>query len=313
MKTKIIFPIRYVARQTGLSTHLIRVWEKRYQAVIPQRTDTNRRIYTEGDIKRLQLLKKAVKVGHNISQVANLTSEDLMRLINLDSPDVVDVSSDIEQKSLDATYFFRLSLASVVNLDAAGLEDTLDQAAVHLTKLELIDDVIVPLCKEMGELWKRGDQKVITEHLAVPVIRAFLWDLLRSTQVSEESPKIVISTPSGQMHELGALTIALIACESGWRPLYFGPNLPAEEIAAAVAYTKALAVALSTTLQADNHRLLLELKKLRRYLSNDTAILIGGQAASGIADLLDSIGIQYVTDVAGFRQALDNFIKSRRD
>jgi DNA-binding transcriptional MerR regulator len=139
------------------------VWEKRYQAVIPQRTDTNRRIYTEGDIKRLQLLKKAVEVGHNISQVANLNSEELMRLINLDSPDVADASSDIEQKSLDATYFFRLSLASVVNLDVAGLETTLDQAAVHLTKLELIDDLIVPLCREMGESWKRGDQKVITE------------------------------------------------------------------------------------------------------------------------------------------------------
>ncbi|MGD8522039.1 MAG: MerR family transcriptional regulator [Desulfobacterales bacterium] len=313
MKTRIVFPIRYAARQTGLTTHLIRVWEKRYQAVIPQRTDTNRRIYTEGDIKRLQLLKKAVEVGHNISQVANLNSEELMRLINLDSPDVADASSDIEQKSLDATYFFRLSLASVVNLDVAGLETTLDQAAVHLTKLELIDDLIVPLCREMGESWKRGDQKVITEHLAVPVIRAFLWDLLRSTQISEASPKIVISTPSGQMHELGALTIALIACESGWHPLYFGPNLPADEIAAAVAYTKALAVALSTTLQADHHRLLLELKKLRRYLSDDTAILIGGQAASGIADFLGSIGIQYATDAANFRQALDNFIKSRHD
>jgi methanogenic corrinoid protein MtbC1 len=115
------------------------------------------------------------------------------------------------------------------------------------------------------------------------------------------------------MHELGALTIALIACESGWHPLYFGPNLPADEIAAAVAYTKALAVALSTTLQADHHRLLLELKKLRRYLSDDTAILIGGQAASGIADFLGSIGIQYATDAANFRQALDNFIKSRHD
>jgi methanogenic corrinoid protein MtbC1 len=280
---------------------------------VPRRTDTNRRIYSEGDIKRLQLLKKAVEAGHSISQVANLTSEELMRLINLDSPDVSGISSDMGRRSLDATYFYELSLASAVHLDAAGLEATLYQAAVHLTKLELIDDVIVPLCIKIGELWERGDLKIISEHMATPVIRAFLWDLLRATQVPEVSSKIVISTPSGQMHELGALTIALIACESGWRPLYFGPNLPVEEIAAAVAYTEARAVALSTTHQMDNHRLSLELKKLRRYLSDDIAILIGGQAASGIADLIDSVGIQVLRDAVGFRLALDNLLDSRHD
>jgi methylmalonyl-CoA mutase cobalamin-binding subunit len=115
------------------------------------------------------------------------------------------------------------------------------------------------------------------------------------------------------MHELGALTIALIASESGWRPFYFGPNLPAEEIAAAVTYKEADAVALSITHRADNHRLSLELKKLRRYLNDNIPMLIGGQAASGIADFLGSIGIQYATDAANFRQALDNFIKSRHD
>jgi DNA-binding transcriptional MerR regulator/methanogenic corrinoid protein MtbC1 len=313
MNSNIVFPIRYVARQTGLTTHLIRVWERRYRAVIPQRTDSNRRIFTEGDIRRLQLLKKTVDAGHNISQVANLTSEELMQLINLDSPDIAGGSSDAKKKPLDATYFCKLSLASVTHLDPAGLEATLDQAAVHLTKPELINDVIVPLCRKMGELWKRGDLKVITEHLAIPVIRAFLWNLLRLTQVSEGSSKIVISTPSGEMHELGALTIALIASESGWRPFYFGPNLPAEEIAAAVTYKEADAVALSITHRADNHRLSLELKKLRRYLNDNIPMLIGGQAASGIAELLDSIGIQVLTDAAGFGLALSNLFDSQQD
>ena len=111
MKTKNIFPIRYVVRQSGLTAHVIRVWERRYQAVVPRRTDTNRRLYSESDVKRLQLLKKAVDAGHSISQVANMNAEELMRLINLELPDVPEVSAGIEPRSLDTTYFYEISLS----------------------------------------------------------------------------------------------------------------------------------------------------------------------------------------------------------
>jgi methanogenic corrinoid protein MtbC1 len=184
---------------------------------------------------------------------------------------------------------------------------------VHLTRPELIDDVIVPLCRKIGELWKQGDLKIINEHMVTPIIRAFLWDMLRSTQLPDASPKIVISTPLGQPHELGALTIALIAGESGWRPLYFGPSLPAEEIAAAVTYTEARAVALSITHQMDTHQMSLELKKLRRYLSADIVVLIGGQRASTVTDLLDPIDIQVLENAERFRLALDTLLASRHD
>jgi len=305
MKTKNLFPIRYVVRQTGLTAHLIRVWEKRYQAVVPQRTDSNRRLYSEGDIKRLQLLKRAVEAGHSISQVANLDLDELLRLIDLGVSDVTKISSDAERISLNASHFYEISLATVINLDASGLETALDQAAVHLTRLQLINGVIVPLCRKIGELWKQGNLKVINEHMATPVIRAFLWDMLHATQVSEVSPKIVITTPLGQMHELGAMVIALITSESGWRSLYFGPSLPAEEIAAAVANTKAQAVALSITHQTDTHQLNLELKKLRRYLNKDMAILIGGQGASVFTDLFKPVDIQVLKDIDSYRSSLD--------
>ena len=68
----------------------------------------------------------------------------------------------------------------------------------------------------MGELWKQGELKIIHEHLATPVIRAFLWNMLRTNEIAELSPKLVIATLLGQRHELGALTIAITACESGW-------------------------------------------------------------------------------------------------
>ena len=62
--------IKVAARRCGLSTHVIRVWEKRYDAVSPDRTDTNRRLYSEQEIERLKLLRAATLSGHSIGNVA---------------------------------------------------------------------------------------------------------------------------------------------------------------------------------------------------------------------------------------------------
>jgi DNA-binding transcriptional MerR regulator/methylmalonyl-CoA mutase cobalamin-binding subunit len=312
MKKKYVYPIRYVAQQTGLSTHLIRVWEKRYQAVVPKRTDTNRRVFSGEDIERLKVLRTAVRIGNSISQIADLSSEELIQLVKLDVSDASTVSAAREPDSLDATYFFNQSLSNVLNFDSKGLESVLDRAAVYLSKMELIKAVVEPLCQKIGELWEQGELKVINEHMTTTVIQSFLWNLLRSAEVSETSPKIVIATPAGHQHELGAVAIALIACESNWQSLYFGPSLPAEEIAAAVTYTDARAVALSITYLEDSHQLNIEIKKLRRYLGDDITIFIGGQGAPPLAGFFDGPKIQILKDVDSFRIAIDN-LRKRQD
>src|SRR5262245_49115369 len=77
-------PIRIVARRTGLSAHVIRIWEKRYQAVVPLRTGTNRRYYSSDDIEKLMLLRRAILAGRSISQVAHLPLNALRDLVKED-------------------------------------------------------------------------------------------------------------------------------------------------------------------------------------------------------------------------------------
>ena len=55
------YAMKVVTRRTGLTSHAIRVWEKRYNAVEPERTDTNRRLYSEADIERLIDLHRATQ------------------------------------------------------------------------------------------------------------------------------------------------------------------------------------------------------------------------------------------------------------
>ena len=86
MNDDLRYPINYASRQTGLTAHQIRAWERRYAAVVPERTASNRRMYSEADIVRLKLLTKARQSGHSLEQLAALSSEDLMRLLNADTP-----------------------------------------------------------------------------------------------------------------------------------------------------------------------------------------------------------------------------------
>ncbi|MGD9051316.1 MAG: MerR family transcriptional regulator, partial [Desulfobacterales bacterium] len=76
-----IHPIGFVARQTGLSAHVIRAWEKRYGAVQPGRTSTGRRLYSNSDIQHLKLLQQAAGIGHRIAQLSELDDKTLLAII----------------------------------------------------------------------------------------------------------------------------------------------------------------------------------------------------------------------------------------
>ena len=129
-----------------------------------------------------------------------------------------------------------------------------------------------------------------------------MW--LRAVVVAETSPKIVVAAPVGQWHETGALVVALTAAESGWSSLYFGPNLPAEEIAAAVEIrnTVAKAIALSISHRIEIASIVRELRKLRNYcLSLSVQIYV---VVYGIAELkprIDPIGVKRIENVEKFQ------------
>lgn len=77
MKDSIQYPINVVSKLTGLSSHLIRAWEKRYNAVEPSRTGTNRRVYSDEAVEKLKLLKLLTSKGYSIGNIASLSGPRL--------------------------------------------------------------------------------------------------------------------------------------------------------------------------------------------------------------------------------------------
>lgn len=312
---KKIYPMNIVARRTGLTTHVIRVWEKRYGAVTPERTPTNRRLYSEADIERLRLLRLAGEQGHSIGQVATMPSEVLGELLarELARPASGGNGGDLlrrtqgrgsETGAPEAEELLGLALEAIERLDAGGLEHALGRASLALSRPALIEQVIAPLLQAVGEGWEHGTLRVAHEHMTTAVARTFLANLMGAYAAPQGSPLLVAATPAGQLHELGALTAAVTAAAEGWRVLYLGPSLPAEEIALAAQTHGARAVALSLVYPPDDPLTPGELTRLGRLLGGQTALLVGGQAAAAYRRLVEEAGGVLLADLAQLREKL---------
>ncbi|MCG3149799.1 MAG: HTH-type transcriptional repressor CarH [Verrucomicrobiae bacterium] len=303
-------PIKVVTRRTGLSPHVIRVWERRYRAVNPERSGTNRRLYSDEEIERLGLLRRLTESGHAISQIAALPGVDLEKLLATDSKSRVisaaplaarPVSATTVAKPLDAIH---ACLSAVEQLDATELDALLHQAAITHSQPVLLEKILVPLMTIIGDRWRDGSLRPVHEHLASVVVRNFLTSVGGAYAPHEAAPRLIVTTPVGQLHEIGALLVTASAAAEGWQVIYLGPNLPAEEIAAATAQHQARAVALSVVYPADDPRVEQELLKLRRFLPEQTLLLVGGRAAGGYRQAVTAAGGILIEDLTGLRRQL---------
>lgn len=283
--------MKVVALRTGLSPHVIRVWERRYRAVTPGRTGTRRRLYSEPEIERLKLLHLATGAGHSIGTIAHLDIEELRNLIGSgrtdDGPSLKKLRDNRQVIGRD---FVERCLERIASLDRAGLETALQDGSLALGQQGTLLHVVAPLAEAMGALWQDGTIGVAHEHFASAVMRTFLGNMGRPFAPRESAPHLIVATPPGQLHELGALLVAAVAAVLGWQTTYLGACLSAPEIASAVRQKPARAVALSVVYPADDPQLGPELRQLRSLLPAHVALLVGGRAATGYQPVLDEIG-----------------------
>jgi methylmalonyl-CoA mutase cobalamin-binding domain/chain len=301
-----IYTIKHVSLQTGLTPHLIRAWENRYGVIKPARTKTNRRVYSENDIEKLHLLNAAVKAGNSIGQIAALTKGELQKLaVDSNNPSAsLRKEKPHSTNGISPVNHYEVCVRAAAQFDVRALENALSRAAIELNQITLLEGVVIPFIRKIGELWSEGVLKVYHEHMASSVLRTFLGDMLRFSDAQPDAPSAVVATPAGQHHELGALIVAVAAATAGWRVTYLGANLPPEEIAGAAAHSEAKVICLSLVFPADDPKLPFEIKKLRRYLPQQTAIISGGQAADRYKKHLEESGAMIIQSIADLLKTL---------
>jgi methylmalonyl-CoA mutase cobalamin-binding domain/chain len=299
-------PIQVVARRTGLTADVIRAWERRYAAISPTRTETGRRLYSDADIRRLALLRRAAAAGRRIGDVAGLTDKALGELVASD--EALEIKTGVQAPPATSVpvvgRYLNDCITAVEEIQPDTLESALETARIGLSTPVLLEEVITPLIHHIGEGWGSGTLRVAQEHMASAVLLPFLSRLHTRTAVSSEGPTVVVATPIRQRHELGALMAAVAATSEGWKVIYLGANLPAEEIAYVAASNNVRVVALSIVYPTDDPQLPDELQRLRTALPDNVALVVGGAAATGYRPILDKIGAAQVKELAQFRTAL---------
>jgi len=300
--------IKVVAQRTGLSAHLIRIWEKRYGAVEPERTETNRRLYSDEQIERLSLLRDITQNGHSIGHVAKLPTEKLRELSKHSHATNGRASRGLTAAPAAST-FLDQCVAAVQSLDARALEETLKRAATELGAQGLLQRVVAPLVQTLGDLWREGTITAAHEHFASGVIRIFLGHAAKPFGGTDSAPVLVVTTPAGQIHELGALLVGAAAANLGWHVTYLGASLPAAEIAGAARQNRARAVALSLVYPEDDQRLDGELTRLRESLPPEVTLLVGGRAMPAYHDVLEKIGATQIAGLTDLCATLDDLRK----
>ncbi len=307
MKNTNTYPIKVVSDLTGLSIHVIRAWEKRYNVVVPERTDTNRRLYSHSDIEKLKLLSKASDKGYAIGSLASLSIKDLNSILVGEENEGIDSTSELDLNSHlgDSNIYLKNCIMAVKNLNSHELEKELYKALVDYPQIKFIDEVVAPLLEIIGNMWKSGEIRILHEHIATAVIRKFLTTLIDNNSITTNAPSIIIATPKGQLHELGALIIGVIASSDGWNVTYMGPDLPGEEIAAAIERLKPKIVALSIVYPSDDFTLDKEMLKLQKLLGKDSFIIAGGRSAKSYEKVLNKMGAKIITQTNEFREELE--------
>jgi DNA-binding transcriptional MerR regulator len=281
------YPIRAVSKLTGIAIDTLRAWERRYGAVTPRRDDRGR-VYTDADVARLRLLQRAVSSGHSVGRVATLSDKALQRLATAQmEAAVTSTASPAPRAALPTSSF----TAALLTLDSAAIDHEFARLAAALPPVALIRDVLLQAVREVGDNWERQPGGIAHEHLISSTLRHLLGSFLRMYSRRDLPVRLLFATPSGDRHEIGILSAAMLAASSGLGVSYVGPDLPAGEIVRAVHSADARVLVLGMTLRDKRKPRERELRTIVRDLPPTVELWAGGPGAERYASLLGPRGV----------------------
>jgi len=275
MATAHLHRIATATQIAGIPASTLRAWERRYQAVKPGRSDAGGRLYSEQDVQRLIVLKRAVDAGHAIGRIARLPDDKLAALAPNSPPDPA--------APLRARF-----LAAIASFNPESADREISRAAALFPPHVFVRDVLAPLLREVGERWAHREIGIAQEHLASHVIRSLLVSLTRFNPPSETSRPVVLATPEGEPHEMGLLLAAFLAVGRHCRVIYLGPEVPPADLANAARRTNAAAIVLSLVTEDKEGKVAEQLQLLAALAPRGTAVWAGGPGVAGHRALLEA-------------------------
>jgi len=280
-------PIAVVEQETGLSKDVLRKWEARYAFPVPERNARGDRLYSRDQVERLRAVKRLMDAGHRPAQLFALDAAGWAGLLAANAS--LTRAVVLEAGSADVPALLALLRAHQPAAFRAALRRSLQEQGLR----RFVQDTMAPLSVAVGEAWALGELGVFEEHLYSEVATALLTEAREALDNPGGRPRVLMTTLPGEAHAIGLMMAACLFTLGGAHCLYLGTQMPAGDIALAVAAHAPDIVAISFSSAYPARQVLPALRDLRQRIPVSTGIVAGGgglrrhRAPAGVAFMRD--------------------------
>lgn len=216
------FSIKDLEHLSGVKAHTIRIWEKRYNILTPNRTDTNIRTYDINNLQKILNVTFLNEHGYKISRIAKLKEDEITSMVKN-----VAASSSPQHRAINA---FKVSM---INFDEDLFNDTYNKLLETKNFRNIFHQIFLPLLNEIGLLWQTATINPVHEHFLVGLIKQKLYlniALLERTQLYKDDSLYVLFLPENEIHDLGILFLNYELNYNSRRTIYLGPSMPIKDM-----------------------------------------------------------------------------------
>ncbi len=213
----ITYSVAQVEALTGIKAHTLRIWERRYNFLTPERTATNIRFYSDAQLKQLLNFGILVRNGYRVSKLSKMTDEEIYDAVTKVLADPTSETGD-EMKGLTL---------SMLEMNEEDFDNIFERQVIRKGFLRTITEVIYPFLQYVGVLWTTNKAMVAQEHFISHLIRQKLISAIERLHIpAGDAPAIVLFLLEGEEHEIGLLLASFMAKERGWKVYYLGQGVP---------------------------------------------------------------------------------------
>ncbi|MEQ1568642.1 MAG: cobalamin B12-binding domain-containing protein [Myxococcota bacterium] len=263
------YRIKTLEQMTGLSRNTITAWERRYDLLDPVKDASGYRSYSDADVELLLRVRGLLDGGLQIGEVVDqIRAERNRRAPEVPPP----LPSDR----------WRALLEHLLAFDSDGA-DEITSRFTELSFRRRVDEIFLPLLREVGELWAGGRCTIAQEHFTSTYVRDALVAILHAVEDGpRDGPRVVCAGYPGELHELGLLAVAIHLALRGNRVVYLGANLPIEELAETLRSKPADLVCVSVMTPIPEDLLWRTAVALRQDVDPRTGVVFGGPATAAL-------------------------------
>lgn len=294
--------IHRVAKLTGLSKDVIRVWERRFGLLEPARGANRYRNYSDEDVALLRYLKSQLDTGSSIGELAKLGRDELL----------VQARRGVARVSVVDNTFDRLLkelLACLDPFDRATFERRLNGAVAVVPFEEALHGILLPLQEQVGQLWHDGHVSVAIEHYVTKQIQQKIFSAMNQFPVADFGPKVVVACPPEEHHEIAALAVAYRCHVRGCRTYYLGANVPIASLASLCAKVRPDLTIVSFPRSPSDDKAAELVQAVAQEVFPVSPVAAGGHGALAMRELFEKSHIEILENFAGLDQKLDQLVQ----